>query len=281
MPVQSNFDAVLSAVPVDDWYRTWPADRTIMLSMTSKRFKELLKKMRFPVDVCSNMSFWNNNRNGNSTADKKQQFIMRQLIQLGNKWNITSLELPNCDLDIDLLPEVLAQCATLEHIDLRSNKIDEKGANILAGVLAQCPSLVHVDLGNNHLCDKGVESLAGVLGQCISLAYLNFKSNNINNKGASCIVGILTGSSALAIKYLDLSNNWIDSQGIEEIARVIPKCPSLVHVNLCNNMFEYKRSEYEIAIEKMFEQCVTLSYFNIESNYRDNSVDDLSDDCDI
>jgi hypothetical protein len=261
-----TFNATLEALPAEDWGRTWAADRTIMLRRTSKRVKDAIDKMRLPVNVYMN-----------SRANKKQQFSIGKLNQLGNKWNITSLELPNCDCACDLL---VCAMHTITSINFSFNKIDEKGANILAGLLAQCPLLVHVDLGNNHLCDKGVESLAGVLGQCSALAYLNLKSNNINNKGASCIVGILTGSPALAIKYLDLSNNWIDSEGIEEIARVIPNCPSLVHVNLCNNMFEYKRSEYEIAIEKMFEQCGTLSYYNIESNYRDDSVDYLRDDSD-
>jgi len=259
-----TFVVTLETVPAEDWERTWAADRTIMLSFTSRRVKDVIDNMRLPVNVFMNYR-----------DNKKQQFSIEKFNQLGNKWNITSLKLPNCECACDLLVCVIH---TITSINFSSNKIDEKGANILAGLLAQCPLLVHVDLGNNHLCDKGVESLTGVLGQCSALAYLNLKSNNINNKGASCIVGILTGSPALAIKYLDLSNNWIDSEGIEEIARVIPNCPSLVHVNLCNNMFEYKWSEYEIAIEKMFEQCGTLSYYNIESNYRDEEVVDLSDD---
>ena len=36
------FTVVLAAVPAEDWGRTWAADRTIMLIMTSKRVKELV-----------------------------------------------------------------------------------------------------------------------------------------------------------------------------------------------------------------------------------------------
>jgi len=45
------FTAALAAVPAEDWGRTWAADRTIMLRMTSKRVKELVDKMRPPAFV--------------------------------------------------------------------------------------------------------------------------------------------------------------------------------------------------------------------------------------
>ena len=40
------FPAALAAVPAEDWGRTWAADRTIMLRMTSKRVRELVDNMR-------------------------------------------------------------------------------------------------------------------------------------------------------------------------------------------------------------------------------------------
>jgi hypothetical protein len=53
------FTAALAAVPAEDWGRTWAADRTIMLRMTSKRVKELVDKMRPPAFVrFSRRSFW-------------------------------------------------------------------------------------------------------------------------------------------------------------------------------------------------------------------------------
>jgi len=36
----------LKAVPDEDWCRTWPGGRTIMLRRTSKRVKEVVDKMR-------------------------------------------------------------------------------------------------------------------------------------------------------------------------------------------------------------------------------------------
>jgi hypothetical protein len=278
MQVQSNFAAVLSAVPDDDWIRTWAASKTIMLSMTSKGIKELLGKMRLPVDVYFSRSFWNNNRNGNSRADEKIQLVTRHLNVLVTKWNINSFELTKCIfLSTQELLGVVAHfhSSALTRIVLNLNKIDEEGAEILAGVLTQCPAVSYIDISNNNLCDKGVEILAIVFEQCKRLAYLNLKSNNINNSGAISISENLP--DLLALTHLDLSNNWIENEGIVKIAEVISMCPTLVHVNLCNNMFEYKRSEYEIGIEKMFEQCGTLSYYNIESKYRYDCSNDSND----
>ncbi len=41
-----GFTTDLGALPPDDWYRTSSTDRTIMLTRTSKRVKEVVDKMR-------------------------------------------------------------------------------------------------------------------------------------------------------------------------------------------------------------------------------------------
>jgi hypothetical protein len=56
-PPEIAFTAALAVVPAEDWGRTWAADRTIMLRMTSKRVKELVDKMRLPAVVRRRRSF--------------------------------------------------------------------------------------------------------------------------------------------------------------------------------------------------------------------------------
>jgi hypothetical protein len=46
-------------VPTEDWVRTWTADKTIMLRMTSKGVKELLDKNRPPA---GKGAFWRSRR---------------------------------------------------------------------------------------------------------------------------------------------------------------------------------------------------------------------------
>ena len=71
------FAAALGAVPAEDWCRTWAAGRTIMLTRTSKRVKEVVDKMRLPAVVRLIRSFWADARNG--TVAEKRKFVMCQL----------------------------------------------------------------------------------------------------------------------------------------------------------------------------------------------------------
>jgi hypothetical protein len=72
-----GFAAALGALPPDDWSRNWSAGRTIMLSRTSKRVREVVDKMRLPAVVRLSRSFVDDARNG--TYQGKRQFVLRQL----------------------------------------------------------------------------------------------------------------------------------------------------------------------------------------------------------
>ena len=45
------FNSALESVPVEDWFRTWETDRTIMLRRTSKTVKQVVDKMRLSVSI--------------------------------------------------------------------------------------------------------------------------------------------------------------------------------------------------------------------------------------
>jgi hypothetical protein len=49
--------AALGAIPANDWWRTWPAHRTIVLRMTSKPVKNAVDKLRPPVIVRLSRTF--------------------------------------------------------------------------------------------------------------------------------------------------------------------------------------------------------------------------------
>jgi len=130
------FVAALTAVPAEDWYRTWATGRTIMLRRTSKKVKEVVDKMRLPAVVCLGRSFWDDARNGTEKA--KRQFVLRQLAALTIR-HIITLELWRCGMegqDAERLAEVLAQCTALTHLDLgRNSDFGAAGAERLGGVL--------------------------------------------------------------------------------------------------------------------------------------------------
>ncbi len=80
--------------------------------------------MRLPDVVRFRRSFWDDSRNG--TTAEKLQFVMSQLVVLTVFCHITTLALPECEMN-------------------------RQDAERLAGVLEQCPELALLDLGGRVL----------------------------------------------------------------------------------------------------------------------------------
>ena len=230
--------AALEAVPAEDWSRTWAADRTIMLRMTSKRFQELVDKLRPPAFVRWRRAFLEDELNG--TADVKVLFVLRQLDVLARRCRISTLDLGfdgdnqfgrvhPCSIKekgAERLAEVLEQCPALGHLALGCNNIGPGGAERIARVLLQCPALAHLDLGGNNIgmCGGGMfagDILVRVLAKCPALLHLNFYCNQLGVDGAGKLAAVLPLCPALA--YLDLSYNLIQADGAAWIGRVLPQ----------------------------------------------------------
>ena len=232
--------ASLEAIPAEDWVRTWPAGRTIMLRSTSKGVKDVVDKMRLPAVVRLTSWKWHiRSKTGNGTADQKLEIAMRQLLFMTGICRITTLELPMCRMKeqhAQKLAGVLIQCRELVHLDLQHNHIHTAGAGWLAGALGQCAALAHLDLYNNQIGPHGAESVAGVLAQCAALAHLNLGRNQIGDAGAESLSGVLAQCTALA--HLNLKYNQIGSAGAESVVGVLGQCAALTHLDLQYNGIE-------------------------------------------
>jgi hypothetical protein len=132
-----------------------------MLRRTSKRVKEVVDKprMRLPVvRLCR--SFWNDTRNG--TAAEKLQLVMRQLTVATARCRIITLKLPHCDMkgqdagvagvlaQTEILAEVLGQCVSLAHLDLKGNRIGVVGGGRFRA--SWCGQASGLELGNWRTC---------------------------------------------------------------------------------------------------------------------------------
>ena len=71
------FVQALVAIPSDDWCRTWAAERTNMLRLTSKSVKAVVDKMRLPAVVRLNRSFWHTDdvQNNNTPVAKLRRIL--------------------------------------------------------------------------------------------------------------------------------------------------------------------------------------------------------------
>jgi hypothetical protein len=247
------FVEALETVPAEDWSRSWPADRTIMLSKTSKKIRDIINNMRLPVDVRWSWTFWNDSRNGTvsegnsraclyktgSTTKEKHEFIMMRLKRMVSLYNITTLVLKCCDIQIILhqLIEVLEQCPKLQKLNLMRNDINADGAAMIANVLCRRHNLElsDLDLSINKIGDKGAARIAELLVQCPSLTHLNLSLNKIGDAGVESLAKAISKCHNLALNDLELAYNLIQEDGAESLLKVLPQCPTIKYIELSWN----------------------------------------------
>jgi hypothetical protein len=77
--------SVLATVPDDDWSKSWPVDKTLMLKMTSKSLNEVINKMQLPKpEITVTLRFDNT---------KESELKMKSLSMFVKKNKIPKLEL--------------------------------------------------------------------------------------------------------------------------------------------------------------------------------------------
>jgi hypothetical protein len=283
------FAAALSSIPSEDWARTWPADRTVMMRMTSKPVKEAVDKLRLPTVLNLNKAFWNNLRYG--TPADKLQHILTQLEKMTYLCSITKLVLSGlpraaaCSMscrDVGRLAGVLEQCTALSDLTLDCAAVGADGAGILAGALSQSPAqstlrglslyynrigddgvgrfakvlpqLCTLALGSNQIGDEGLGTLARVLPQCLDLGMLCLGGNLISDAGAERLAGVLPQCPRLL--FLFLENNHIGNEGGKHLARVLPQCPALSFISLIGNQIGYDAAQ---RFAEVLPQCPNLT----------------------
>lgn len=259
MPNKSRiFPKILTTVPVEDWYRNWPANRTIMLSMTSNEIRNIINKMNIPAIVHWKWKFWSEPLNG--TTEVKLKFIMTQLKQITYLYKITTLVLRRCDIQINIeeFIKVIKKCPMLEKLDLQRNNINTEGAIMIAKGLRKCHKLLHIDLYINKIGDKGAIKITKLLNNCPELSYLNLSFNMIYDKGIKKLVKIIIESGHLAINDIELCYNRIEEDGVISLMEMLIKCPNIKYLNFCYNTIEQYKAEniakrYNIDLSSLYK----------------------------
>jgi Ran GTPase-activating protein (RanGAP) involved in mRNA processing and transport len=262
------FIAALEAVPAVDWCRTWPADRTIMVKMTSKRVGEAVVKICPPAVFSLHRSLWNNSRN--RTVDAKLKLVMRQLLSLVTNCRITTLKLEWCNIErkIQELEEVLYQCPELNKLDLGGN--DFADVSIVDALMQYTVSLqsnsavcglTSLNLECCNICNYGTARVANTLSQLSALSCLNLECNGISNNGATSLAQKLPEGRALTA--LNLNRNFIGVAGAESLAQNLRQCSALTRLQLGSNEI----SDGAASIAEILPQCSTLTELDLSANY--------------
>ena len=141
--------------------RLIPQERSVMLLQVSKTMRTAMQRVSPPAMIKV--------KKGQTLLTESVQSAMLDIM----KWcRITAINLSNATIraaGAGRLAAVLAQCASLAHLDLRWNEIGAEGAGRLAAVLGQCASLAHLDLRGNVIGAEGAGRLAAVVERCPSL----------------------------------------------------------------------------------------------------------------
>jgi hypothetical protein len=114
-----SFAAALETIPADDWGRTWAADRTMMLRMTSKRVKDAVDKLCPPaiVVLLSQQELLDKYQIYNARPAFAAKYILKQLEKMTSRCRITIL-----DLDVAQIGDKRARLAIADPAMLKGSQ---------------------------------------------------------------------------------------------------------------------------------------------------------------
>jgi Leucine-rich repeat (LRR) protein len=288
-----SFVAVLEAVPAEDWCRTWPAERTIMLRMTSKRVREAVDNMHSPVVVRTRWNFWYNYSDSDSESIQKIEIMARGFEQMKERCTITSFVMSNISMDIKSfaflvrtlgsiaqgllhlefsscsicddktteLIELLENCQALKSLVLSNNSFTTPIVLLLSPVLSKLNNLSHIDFTYNEIRNIGVAMIGQLLGQCPALRHVDLSYNDFGDKGASALACALSKNNVLS--RLSINNCDIGNTGAERLFGVLWQCPTLVHLELNRNLINDAGAA---MIAGVLVQCSALTCLDISYN---------------
>lgn len=302
------FPDFLSIVPSEDLSRTWSANRTIMLRITSKKIKDIIDNKYLPTIIYLTYI---------RPVDIK--FVMNRLLTLVTTCQIISLDLPDFDMKkrFEKFKEILNKCK-LNKLNLYNNNLGDTEIESISEILTrqgkgQCSVL---NLANNKITEIGFKSLLKILnnGQrihlnlcnnkmgneyeetksielCSTLENLNLCYNQISNVDIDKILlhnlelksldlsqnqittfnFNISQNNIFILENLNLSYNRIGIEGAKSLSKILVKCPVLKELILSYN---HICTEGAISI---VEQCISLSKICLASNMiTDDGMDKFS-----
>lgn len=297
----------LSIIPTEDLSRTWSANRTIMLRITSKQIKDIIDKKYLPTVIYLK-----------NIKPVDINFIMNRLSTLVTTCQIISLDLPDFDMNLrfEKFKEILSKCK-LNKLSLYNNNLGDKEIESISEILinGQC-SVLH--LAHNKITEIGFKSLLKILNKgqridlnlcnnkigyeymyegiksielCSTLENLNLCYNQISNVDIDKILlhnielksldlsqnqittfnFNISQNNIFILENLNLSYNRIGFEGAKSLSKILVKCPVLKELVLSYN---HICTEGAISI---IEHCTSLSHICLSSNMiTDDDMDKFS-----
>ena len=176
---------------------------------------------------------------------------------------LARLSLSDCSLGDDGVSSVLpvVRTGSLTTLELRSNRIGNHGAGVLAEALAGNHTLLVLDLQRNEITCQGAIGLAAALQVNRTLRVLNVRFNEISDSGASALGKALQANKSVA--ELHLGGNLVGPEGAVHLAAALESNETVRTLNLRSNAI---LDVGAVAIARMCKRNDTLVELYLGSN---------------
>jgi Ran GTPase-activating protein (RanGAP) involved in mRNA processing and transport len=178
----------------------------------------------------------------NYLDDTESANVLRELIRL-NK-TITSLCIARNAFGrnataVGSISDGVRSNTTLQHLNLSSCGLDDKGISVLANALGiRNAGLLEIDLSSNEITSVGVRALVDdSVGVTKLLTKLCLLGNPIRSEGATILANALGRSAMLSLKLLDLGWCHIDDDGFVALVSTMEQNTSMQILDLEGNHF--------------------------------------------
>lgn len=286
-----TFVTVLMSVPSQDLNRSWPAEKTNMLSRTSKRVKNLVDIIGL-FKVIKNHSCQAGEKNKIKFISTKIKNMLRHMPRLNS---IVEISLPNCFLnlneeisqilkkspeikvlnlynsyfinDIENFANAIGSLTKLISLNLKCVISDSKNTKKLINELSNCTKLEHLNINDCYIDIIGINLFSEALPNWLSLTSLNLGGNRMKNEGLNSFVKAST--FLIALVSLDLSFNFINGiEGAKILRPLLENSSTITRLNISHNSFGIKGSIYLAAV--LANQGM-LSKTNLKELYFNNN----------
>ena len=225
--------------------------------------------------------------------DWMQNMSDEDLEQLGkdiaNNTHLTDVYLYRDALDdhrMSCLFRGLKRSSSITKMGLYENQFSAAGVRSMVPFLQNANNLTKLDLDDNNLQSEGFNMLFRALGDSTinalhcercdiesieidtkliprQLKELHLDGNIINADGCRGLAKLLQGGDATALTDLYLSNNQVDYDGVEILAKALRKNKSLTTLHLCKNEIG---DDGVAALAAALKSNATLLYLSLDNN---------------
>jgi Ran GTPase-activating protein (RanGAP) involved in mRNA processing and transport len=154
--------------------------------------------------------------------------------------------------------------SALERLDLRRNRVDAKGADLLGRAAANLPALTQLDLRwGNPIGIRGARALAhwADIGHFRTLGFLSLAENGVGAEGVSALID--SARSMISLVGLTVSKEGLGDAGAELLAKRAANLRGLRSIDLSENGIGDPGGK---ALARAFHEWKSLEWIGLARN---------------